>query len=356
MKLHKDKIRNPNNIFFVDIVDYLVPIFNLSSLIRAIYIPILIKEKKLFNFCMIFIGFVLIFQILTAMEGGLSYIFQTLIFFMKILIFLISIILIDFKNENKNLNKAILTVFLLNIGISAIGIGYTQYGYSSLGIPYGVKGVYKGGNEFSILFLIFVILSPVKKLKHSILLALIGCTLATKVALLGSLYVLIKVSVTRVTPKKIIMTTIILLPLILVFFSYYIGFQSERWLEDLKKSASLINLILSGRDEKLAYVLQAHDTTFLTMLIGHGFYTYQFLTPNYKEFFVEIDSVDLFYSGGIILLGLVYVPILFKLYTAIRQTEVNWVIAFFSILVLSSTSGHVVYNSLLPLLLLNYKR
>lgn len=356
MKFNKQKIRNPNNIFILDIVDYLVPMFNLSSVARAVYVPTLIETRRLLYFFILFIGYVLFFQLPDAVQGGLPYIIQTIIFFFKILFFLISIKLVDFKNENKNLNKVITIILLVNIGLSAVGIGYTQYGYSSSGLPYGVKGVYKGGNELSITYLIFVILAPINRLSHSLLLAIMGLTFATKVALLGAVYVLAKAFIVRMTINRILLAAFIIIPVTALLLSYYIEFQNERWADNARKSVGLVNLILSGRDEKLAYALQSHDATFSSILIGHGFYTYQYSTPNYKEFFVEIDSVDLFLSGGLIGVLLVYLPIFYKFYRAIIEKELKWVIALFVMLVLSTTSGHVVYNSLLPLLLLSYKK
>ena len=356
MKFNKQKIRNPNNIYIIDIVDHLVPMFNLSSVARALYAPTLIETRRLLYFFILFIGYVLLFQLPDAAQGGSPYIIQTIIFFFKIIFFLISINQVDFKKENKNLNKVITIILLVNIGLSAVGIGYTQYGYSSSGLPYGVKGVYKGGNELSITYLIFVILAPINRLSHSLLLAIMGLAFATKVALLGAVYVLAKALIARMTINRIILAAFIIIPVIALLLSNYIEFQSERWSDNVRKSVGLVNLILSGRDDKLAYALQSHDATFTSILIGHGFYTYQYLTPNYREFFVEIDTVDLFLSGGLVGVCLVYIPLLYKLYMAIIKKELKWAIALFAMLGLSTTSGHVIYNSLLPLLLISYRK
>ena len=356
MKLNKQRIRNPNNIYILDIVDHLVPMFNLSSVARAVYVPTLIETRRLLYFFILFIGYVLLFQLPDAVQGGLPYIIQTIVFFVKILFFLISISLLDFKNENKNFSKIITIILLVNIVLSAVGIGYSQYGYSSSGLPYGVKGVYKGGNELSITYLIFVIIAPINRLQHSLVLAIMGLMFATKVALLGAVYVLVKAFITRITINRIFLASFFITPVIVTLLRYYIEFQGERWSDNVRKSLGLVNLILSGRDEKLAYALQIHDLTFSSVLIGHGFSTYQYLTPNYMEFFIEIDSVDLFLSGGLVGVCLVYIPLLYKLYRAIVEKELKWAIALFAMLGLSTTSGHVIYNSLLPLLLLNYRR
>lgn len=345
--------KNSNFVFILDIFDHFISFVSLSSLGRGVLLTFLALKKKIFIATYALILYTLSIQLFYFSPNNLSVSTDILVFFLKVILFLSSIILLDVKKNTSNIQGILIFVCIINIIISATGYGYTQYGFSSSGIPYGIKGVYIGGNELSIAYLIGCILIKPKNIYVAICISIIGLTFATKVAIFGSILTLFLYFITNLNTKYFKYLFFLIIPLIAYTSVFYVELQQERWSEDLSKSSSIVNFVFSGRDEKLAVAMESWDTSATEIIIGHGFNNYHNNTIGYNEFFVEVDLIDFFYIGGLLLLSIVYIPIIYKLILAARIKNYRLSFAILAIIGLSVTSGHTLYNTILPLILLN---
>ena len=275
-----------------------------------------------------------------------------MLFAMKIALFFLCISL--FQKPNIGIMhsrvKYIYMFIVINIILTFLGLGEVQYGVHSSGLPLGSGGVYIGANELSIAFL-FITLLSIGNLSVTMLLigTVIGILLATKVALVGSAILFI-VSLYRLRFKSII-----LFPFVIYFQSQIIFVYSmfaERYQYYYRVSKNLLTLMLSGRDTRIESTLQSWvNSDFFDLLFGFGFVNVKNMSI-IDISFTENDLVDLITIMGLPMTCFLLIALILPIYTFFDRKNFSASIAVTCILSLSFISGHVFYNSILPVFLI----
>lgn len=258
------------------------------------------------------------------------------------------------KNEKriiyyvKNIIITNTIIFLMNMFLGLLGIGYSTY--QSTGS--GIVGFLFAGNEVSLILLSIAMLYMQSHSKRNrviiyIFYLILALMLGTKAGILGLLIIIVadfymKFSV----PKKIIFISMIPILVISLFYIYSNFLSSLPTVERIvwafnrnyEDSGSILDALLSSRLQFLEnnINLWKEKFNFFNFFLGGG--------DLYENKSIEIDFFD-----SVVLLGVPHSVFLlmfyFKLvFGAIRQK--NWILVVFNITVLgmSFTSGHIWWN------------
>lgn len=335
------------NFFFVSQIFLVIP--------KLILIFLLFKYVK--SFVMISVSFFLIIStfVHSFTDENVSGIVSNIAFLLKIILFLYSMeFILTKKVKISQVSVNFVTYyFIFNIFLTWIGVGLTNYGRLASGIPIGSKGIYQSGNEFGIAF-IFLALIALSRLKPNSLREvshiLIGFGIATKVSISASICVVLFRSAVILHRYKVV-GLIFLLIFIFGLSSILQDLIITRFAFDYNRSANLINFLLSGRDTRIISSLAAFaDGEVWSLLLGFSFSCVASQACGGVSF-VENDIVDLLLIYGLIPTLIICLVIAYQLVLAWRS--VSGVFSpYLCLILISMVSGHVLYNPLLPVLLL----
>jgi hypothetical protein len=262
--------------------------------------------------------------------------------------------------ENRIYHKILTTnffVFLFNIVIGLLGLGYFVYGFAKTGII----GFFYAGNEVSVLFLClyYYILSNTSTKKKIILLIIfivflgIALFITTKTSVVGCVLLFLSDFYYRLTKKEKFIFILFFPLLILLSFCIVTLFPSVGFLNfvignydrHINTGSGVVDALLSGRVQRIlpTYNLWGDKFSLVQILFGMGFIAYSgSLGNNNLELIkrLEIDPLETFFYYGIIfflVLMLFYLSII-KLCIIRRNKR----LLFFNILfmLISWTAGH----------------
>ena len=247
--------------------------------------------------------------------------------------------------------KINLIVFVLNILLGLVGVGFASYG------DIGYKGFFYAGNELSgitiVLFPFFVnylfvkySYKSVKFLSVLLLLFLTVGLMGTKSALiafiLSVIYIFMlseKQAVNKVVRKFILFILLVVIGVGGYFLIYKLG-TLDRWLFFFNKGG-LDMLLLSGRggywmEERVEFF----NSGYSVLLLGLG-----------GERTVEMDIFDTLLNYGWVGIMLVYSFYLYLLVVSYKRRNINRttkIVFFINILILfsSSISGHLLFSGM----------
>lgn len=250
--------------------------------------------------------------------------------------------------------KIVYGYFLFNIALTWLGIGLTNYGRLPSGVPIGSKGIYQSGNEFGIAAFFIIMLTIIYKkpnLMNDLIMIVVGISIATKVSLVGASLVLLRRIGLILLKLKIFGVLIIIVVFTYIVLPYLIDYAVTRFSEDLRKSESILEFILSGRMARITYSLGL----FLNSDMLHLLFGYSFSCVVSEECtllsFVENDLMDYLFIYGFFIFTFIVYNIGYQFLRAVKTDK----LFFVSLLLLygiSLTGGHVLYNALFPTLLL----
>ncbi|MBO2640743.1 MULTISPECIES: O-antigen ligase family protein [Shewanella] len=262
-------------------------------------------------------------------------------------------------------------VVILSVLIGFIGVGYNTYPSTGL----GYKGFFLAGNELSALFIVvssfflFKIWKNDGKIKlivylfHSLIVIIVGISIATKAALLSSLLIVFLIPILSERQSVIYITRLrfiyVFLGILLIFmFGYKFNdlFYDVGVLERAKYffyRDGLLGVIFSGREEFLISFLNSlyqSDSVFY-FLFGSG---HSLLFEQTGRTYIEIDPIDAaMYFGfpfSIFLIVLSLLSVFIPLYHvksseyAPYQIVSNLLLLFFAFI-----AGHVWTSGLLAI-------
>lgn len=264
----------------------------------------------------------------------------------------------DFR-KYYNINVTLCYVYLLFIPISML-LGYSEFKtYSEVSGRFGYKGIVSAGNEATGLIFFIAAFFGYRylrsKSKFDLIIVcitlLISPILGTKGGVLGVLFIVLALVFSRMKPINFFLSIILLAGLIVGFslFLYstldlvriavdgnvsYFQYQLERG-----ANGSILSLLLSGRDQKLEYIISQMDGFLIIFLFSGGW--------DVTHYFVESDLLDTMLVFGFF--GTFYIYLFwFKLFVLknLPSCEIKFVgIVMLGLFVISSTAGHILYSA-----------
>lgn len=270
-------------------------------------------------------------------------------------------------------NVAVFSYFLiaLNLILSAFGFGFSQYEGDN-GVGQGLLGFFISGNEVTGLQLVTsaILLSYiyVHKRNYYALMCFVvvafGALKGTKSGLGGSLVfafvfpLLLGGGFKRINVRKLLISIVLVPPLITIsavgVWSLLDKFNVfSRWVYFLGK-LGLVSMLFSTRDQRIVPLFNEIDSSW-----GIGKWIFGLGCPEQPfRTYVEIDSIDLLQSSGIVgalLILLIWTLILVSFLRRVRgSSELGKACAFtyfFIFLFLSNSAGHIMYAGMvLPFL------
>ena len=261
-------------------------------------------------------------------------------------------------------------VLLVNLILGAAGFGYASY--STGGTNIGINGFFGAGNELGAVFVVLTayLLSRAytKGFWTYTLVALFSITLgvmiSTKTSILAALALTALMPVFLEgraffypTAKKILVTTVLLLVLVtsVVLFKGILE-QAGLWkrLVWLYEEYGLLRVVLSGRDQFAAELLAVfQQSSVFTWLFGLGSANLYNLWLPIKPF-AELDPIDVLIHFGLIGLCIavtIYLYLFKSVLSHWKRTRNSTTsaagLAFFILIGLSFTSGHIWFSGML---------
>lgn len=259
--------------------------------------------------------------------------------------------------------KLMFVVYLLSF---LLGIGKSTYGDA------GYKAVFNANNGLTITLIVLFIFQiektlttkKIKDIQYTVFLLLALLLLGAKSSFIFIIfYFILKLLLERKfkTLIKYVLFFLILVVglynIIMVFFENEIISIINRQLYFLNaESESLLTFFLSGRDIFLSSAILSFSNkiSIYSILFGLGSYFHQLNTAAILGIYVfkgvEMDLFDIFFSNGLIGIGITYgffLIIFFKNYKKlINNKKYAEIIAFLSIMIFSITGGHVFTDSM----------
>lgn len=250
-------------------------------------------------------------------------------------------------------------LFVFNILLKYIGLGYPMYSFNNV----GSKGYFFAGNETSVVLIVLSSIIAYKlwflELKKQYFLFMlfnifVGLTISSKTGVLGMLLVTIfiplldyKLTFSFKKIKYFIVIFGLLLPIFVkVFWSFYKGSKIYLRTVYFWNKLNFITFIFSHRDffVKKAWSNYIDNYSFIEKIIGVGQQKYEFINKG----IVEIDIVDFFFAYGIIGVILFILIFLLLIYSVIlkKKNKTYFYAKFvylmiFILLGISTIAGHV---------------
>jgi hypothetical protein len=251
-------------------------------------------------------------------------------------------------------------IFVLNILLKYIGLGYAMYPNGD----FGSKGFFFAGNETSALLIIlsaiigYNIFRKEKKLRYFLFFLFnlfIGLTISSKTGTLGILLVFLFIPMKRFRLKirlrylkSIIISTILIVPIVVILtWKFIVASPVFKRLDFFWRELDFLTFIFSNRNNffEKSWNVYLEKYNFIEKIIGVGQTTYESLNG---DSIVEIDIADIFFAYGFVGL-LMFVLIMFMTYyQAIKfRATINYPFAgLVSLMILillgiSTIAGHV---------------
>ncbi|SEL84074.1 O-antigen ligase like membrane protein [Maribacter orientalis] len=340
----------------------------LASLLFSFFIELNGLFICLFLFCLLFIPS--LGQSLSKLEIG--FLFKDFIkisrYLMPLIVFLFFKKIIERGRSNEmnlifKLVQFSYLVFVFNILLKYIGLGYAMYPNGDI----GSKGFFFAGNETSALLIIlsaiigFNLFKKGKKLSYFLFFLFnlfIGLTISSKTGTLGVLIVFLLIPVKQFQlkirlryVKNIIISILLIVPVVVVStWKFIVASPVFTRLKFFWHELDFLTFIFSNRNNflKNAWKVYWEEYNFLEKIIGVGQTNYEILNGNS---IVEIDIADIFFAYGFVGL-LLFVFIMFlsyyqaKIFRATNRHPFAGlaVLMIFVLLGISTIAGHV-YSS-----------
>ena len=264
-------------------------------------------------------------------------------------------------------------IFLLNILLGWLGIGFSTYGGTVSATSIGVKGFFYAGNEISALMIVFagfyLAKSYLKSKAQFLCLVLlwlsIGFLISTKTAILSVIILVFVIPIVlegrRIfqfnnTPSLVFYTLLVAVALQgLLIYQAFEGTLLFNKLSFFLSRGGWVGLILSGRDQFVTvmwdYFIAAESV--LSMLIGNGVSYY----ADHIKYSSEMDLPDMFFWHGIV--GVMITLGIFMMMTF--HSAANFFKQFYPyarvvflinvlLLIISNLSGHIFTSGMLAFL------
>jgi hypothetical protein len=257
-------------------------------------------------------------------------------------------------------------VIVINIILGLMGFGYSTYSGGGGASNIGVNGFFSAGNELSAVFIVLSAYILVKAMQKSLSTYLLFCLftmgmgvlISTKTSILSSILLCILIpfamdrkSVLKVTPLKIILTTIAFSAIVYAaILSVYILRESGLWhrIEWFYKQHGLLRVILSGREIFARDLLTIYsESSWYELLFGLSTATLDnFWLPLKAS--AEIDPIDVLVTFGLFGLVTALAIQLYLLTTAFlfwktdkKSVAAAGIVSLVLLELLAFTSGHI---------------
>lgn len=286
------------------------------------------------------------------LEGELNFFYQNLIHSQKFFFTVLTYLYFgEYFKKGYNLNlKAViafnLTILLINICLTYVGLGYTAYQTGA-----GATGYFYSANELSFVALIIfsnlIFLAFLSNTRWFFLAGLgsfiFSVLMGMKICIIGTILVFFMLLLRKKGKGvKVVFLTFIILCLIVLYNEFGIIIEPliDRWIYMYHKSDGLFAFFLSGRDTFLMEKYDAYmNQSFYVLVFGMG-----------KNLTVEMDFFDTLFNYGIYGLLTVYgfYTIVITNSFLINNSEKRAFGTFlaFLIVVASGISGHFFFSAM----------
>lgn len=338
-----------------DLINYFFPFQIFLIVPKLILVSLLFKYVKSI-LIIAMSGFLIFATLMNAFTSeNIGSIISNFAFLFKIILFLYSLEFLLTKNVSVSRSGVTIVIayFIFNIFLTWVGVGLVNYDRLMSEVPLGSKGIYQSGNEFGIAFT-FITLLVLFNLRPNVIrdtaLAVIGVAIATKVAIFATLSVIFY-WIYLLLYRYNIFGLLVITGFLIGSLSTLVDYLSIRFGFDYSMATSMTTFLVSGRDARIIESLAAFvNSNTLSILFGLSFDCVAVQTCGGVRF-VENDLVDLLLIYGVM-------PTLVVLMTLAHQVLLAWrisrgtVFSYVTLMGIAFVSGHVLYNPLLPILLL----